>query len=796
MSKGIVLLAFGNPVYGLMAVNMAYSIRHFDKDVPIVLLHDDTGVSKIKSDLYLFTTRIKLEETDIKNPARTKTQIYKYLPFEHNLYLDVDGCALQSCMPVLEKCIAGDDYYSTYIVEKYTADAPDELPNMIWAFKSDIWNKYRLNDSSVLPATQSSIQYIRKCEQAEAFFNKLQENINNPIPTEDLRYQWGGSQPDELYLNITMAQMGICPHIGDKAMFFSGIGGNKALNEIEKEYNFLSIYGGKGFTKAVYIAFYDRVMANYYRSEGRTFARKSHYLYNGKHSDKRGIINKRNTKPQTAVNKNIVKPVQRQISLAITHYNRVDLLAKSFEKVINDERISEVVIVDDKSKPSEYTKLLQLCAGKEKIKLFVNEQNLGMSRNKAEAIKLCSNDWVIILDSDNIIDTNYIDKIYSIDKWQDRTIYAPEFAAPNFNYKEYGGLTFSRNNISELIDKPLVDCLFNTCNYFVNKHEYAAVFQPNETIKESDTIYFNYLWLKHGNEIFVVQGMEYQHLVHKNSGFMQNAEYNFKKADETKTLLRKLKPYKPKVKPTLMGRLGNQLFQIATAYAYAKDNNLELHIPNVSHDPKEWPTYFTFDTDDFQEERVYKEKHHNFMPIPKRENVRLEGYFQSEKYFKKYRNEILKLFGFNDIKVNEGVCAIHVRRGDYVGLQDYFPVLPLEYYLQAIVHHETQGRKYKYILFSDDIEWCKQNFIGEYYQFCEETDPLKSLRIMASCEHFIIANSSFSWWGAWASNNPNKKVIAPNYKQWFGKQNRHLNTMDVIPKEWMQLKYETLIQTI
>lgn len=87
---------------------------------------------------------------------------------------------------------------------------------------------------------------------------------------------------------------------------------------------------------------------------------------------------------------------------------------------------------------------------------------------------------------------------------------------------------------------PIGECLFNTCNYLVNRAEYLRVYQHNADMKATDTIHFNYLWLSAGNHFYVVPGMEYYHRVHDGSGFLQDCSYNMAKAKEIKELIKSL----------------------------------------------------------------------------------------------------------------------------------------------------------------------------------------------------------------------------------------------------------------
>ncbi len=130
----------------------------------------------------------------------------------------------------------------------------------------------------------------------------------------------------------------------------------------------------------------------------------------------------------------------------------------------------------------------------------------------------------------------------------------------------------------------------------------------------------------------------------------------------------------------------------------------------------------------------------------------------------------------------KNTCAIHVRRGDYVELANSHPVLSVSYYQEA---QEIVKAK-KYLIVSDDISWCKQHFQGSQYLFAENNPPHLDFALMSLCEAgVIIANSTFSWWGAWVNNCSGKIIVAP--KTWFGPGLNMHDTKDLIPEEWISI---------
>jgi hypothetical protein len=244
------------------------------------------------------------------------------------------------------------------------------------------------------------------------------------------------------------------------------------------------------------------------------------------------------------------------------------------------------------------------------------------------------------------------------------------------------------------------------------------------------------------------------------------------------------------------GNLGNQMFQYATLKGIAIKNGYDWSIPPKDKFGTTYPMrsniYDTFSLPNLKEKNInvsnnviLAEKYFHFDEdlfnnCPN--NVDLYGYYQSYKYFEHIKDELLQDFTFKvqDVLMDIPYVAIHVRRGDYLALSEYHPTCGLDYYVRAMEYFP----EHKFLLFSDDIEWCKQQEIFKECFFSDGANPGNDLFLMSIAEHNIIANSSFSWWGAWLNNNPNKIVICP--KEWFGEILSH-NTKDLIPEKWIQL---------
>lgn len=227
------------------------------------------------------------------------------------------------------------------------------------------------------------------------------------------------------------------------------------------------------------------------------------------------------------------------ITLAITNFNRYELLMDSFARVLYDPRISEVIISDDCSDYEILQKVLRAVEQMGKVKVYRNAQNLGMSRNKAKAISYATNEWVIILDSDNVIAPDYLDALQGLHTTSD-TIYLPEFAKPQFDFTKYSGLTIDASAASSAIKDNTFNMAMNCCNYYLHKDTYLANYNYDPQHIASDTIWFAYNWLKNGNRFCFVPGMQYLHRVHDGSGFLNNVDYNLRKAEEIRKLISQL----------------------------------------------------------------------------------------------------------------------------------------------------------------------------------------------------------------------------------------------------------------
>lgn len=212
----------------------------------------------------------------------------------------------------------------------------------------------------------------------------------------------------------------------------------------------------------------------------------------------------------------------RKISLCIPTWNRVDMTIEAFMEVYADPRISEIVISDDASDLDLFHQLRAIAEKFDKVRLFRNLTNQDCYRNKMTAISLAKNEWCILLDSDNIIDRSYIDKLYDFSYWDTIVIFTPSYAKPMFDFREFAGLMIYEENVSDYLDRPMFETMLNAANFFVHKDTYLRAFDNEVNPVTSDSIFIAHNHLKDGGIIHCVDGLEYEHRVHTGSHYQNN----------------------------------------------------------------------------------------------------------------------------------------------------------------------------------------------------------------------------------------------------------------------------------
>lgn len=287
----------------------------------------------------------------------------------------------------------------------------------------------------------------------------------------------------------------------------------------------------------------------------------------------------------------------------------------------------------------------------------------------------------------------------------------------------------------------------------------------------------------------------------------------------------------------ILGGLGNQMFQYALALAlknrypqekvlidirgfkgyplhngYELDKIFKLSIgkANMSHQASLFYPLYNYRmwqiANRFLPKRrtvVRESKDNKYSPeiLDRKSSTYYLGYWQTEKYFSDIRPQIIKAFQFPEINredknytilkeiENKNSISLHVRKGDYLKVENTQGICTLNYYRGAIDYAIKNLRPDIFIVFSDDIEWCRNNldeYFGEipsvYIDWNKDANSFRDMQLMSLCHHNIIANSSFSWWGAWLNQHKDKIVISPSC--WM----KGTGWEDTIPESWIKIK--------
>jgi len=264
------------------------------------------------------------------------------------------------------------------------------------------------------------------------------------------------------------------------------------------------------------------------------------------------------------------------------------------------------------------------------------------------------------------------------------------------------------------------------------------------------------------------------------------------------------------------GRLGNQLFQIAATISHAFKTETDFCFPAWKY-----AKYFKYNLPQdenikskFTADDVYPHQnfHYTPLPVPNDKQLDISGWFQSEKYFLPAKEQVLEQFLFSDEVMDkakhhistltptgqtENNIAIHVRRGDYLQKQAHHPTQSLNWYKMAVNRMERELKQpLNIVVFSDDINFIIDNFTEKNFPNANRItwitpgNEIIDLALMSLCNHHIICNSTYSWWGAYLAQNYNQQqsipqvVIAP--RRWFGDK-VNLITDDIYCPNWIKL---------
>jgi hypothetical protein len=243
------------------------------------------------------------------------------------------------------------------------------------------------------------------------------------------------------------------------------------------------------------------------------------------------------------------------------------------------------------------------------------------------------------------------------------------------------------------------------------------------------------------------------------------------------------------------GRLGNNLFQIATVVSLANQIGIDFILPELTHAghrgdiPVDLSMFaYPFNRGKNEIDHEYHESSFEYGYIEPKDKLNLGGFFQSWKYFENIKELLLNKYFIPSSNVLEGLSkyiisdnslGISVRRGDYLMLQDNHCVLDVTYY-QEVLDTYFQDNIDQIFVFSDDLDWCKSIF-GPEVNYVQDSIGVQ-LFLMTKMKHLILSNSTFAWWGGYLNQNSGI-IVAPN--PWFGPNNANINTYDLYYKNWV-----------
>lgn len=263
---------------------------------------------------------------------------------------------------------------------------------------------------------------------------------------------------------------------------------------------------------------------------------------------------------------------------------------------------------------------------------------------------------------------------------------------------------------------------------------------------------------------------------------------------------------------SFQGRLGNNLFQAAAAIGLSHNLNVDFILPETTYAGHRGIIPVDLSLFNYKFNRVaevnlhenYNEEFFHYVPLPEKDNLKINGFFVSEKYFLHIKDLIIDTYFapiesitsylqtkystiLNSQYEKLGIC---VRREDFLWLQHNHCVLGVDYYKSVLEKYFSNYIGY-FFIFSDDIPWCQTVFGNNKNIIYVKESVNNQFFLMTYMDYMIIPNSTFSWWGAYLNKNI-KKVVAPD--PWFGPNYQHNDIKDLFPPNWIIEKHEIKLQ--
>lgn len=509
-----------------------------------------------------------------------------------------------------------------------------------------------------------------------------------------------------------------------------------------------------------------------------------------------------------------------KLKIVVTTFNNENWVQTNIESILEQGyKNYDVLYIDDASTDDTKDIIKYLVEDNKKFNLIFHDKNMSKSYSFMEHVKsfILDNEILVFIDGDDWIPYNDVfEKIirYYINNkvW---VAYSKMVCYPTLQESPSHGKDHPENvhKYNLYRQYPYTASHIKTMKGFLFKN-----------IDKQDLIYNNE-WIRFGDDVAIMcSAMEQSpkerigvmdFIGYVYNGSKENSDrthQDFLKGREGENYIKSIRPYSvikdnsdKYVSPRMLGRLGNQMFQIATAYSFAIDNNCSMKVSTKNgvfqsltgeiSDPASYKDNI-FSKIQFIDMPlnfdVWKEPGFKYTPISYKfeNNLYLEGHFQSEKYFAHNKQKILDLFEpTQDVKdyilskyrelLNKNTVSLHIRRGDYLASQDHHPVCSLDYYNDCLNELSDVD---SILVFSDDKDYAKKTFTQKKVTIIQDEKDYIDLYLMSMCKHNIIANSSFSWWAAWLNKNKDKKVFAP--KNWFGPALVDNNIKDLIPSNF------------
>lgn len=501
LTRGVIFPVFGRRGYYFAAYNAAFSIKQHNPDIKIAIFHDGQIDKELSYGFMpgVFDYKIQIPDDVLwhggtMDPGYIKIKTIEFSPFDVTIQFDCEIQAFQDLNVIFDELEKDGGYFYSHVIGDHTIQQGNEIPSMYWAFANDIWNHFKLSQDAVLPSTNSSFQYWKKSPDADALHAQILRNYDYPIPVDRLRNVWGGTQPDELYLNVALAQKGIT---GKTPRVYLWMGNNSTdvrQDDVQKEYPIMCFFGTRAQTRPFFINWYDDNLIRWHSAKGLPHHLKYAYITDDKHA-----------------NNNLIKPKKEQVYvddvliemkhdekcfLYLSFYipeesrRREEILKALYENYLCDEIQKIFLITEQNLEAFEFPERINTVLNSDKVTIIHNQKRpTYLDCIKFANMVTSDNTITMIANADIYFDNrnvrmmkelNYIDTAYALSRWDLDSNGTPR----HFNY-EWSQDTWLFKGVIPEMD---VDFIFGVpaCDNrfaFEMKKNYRRVANPSYTIK-------------------------------------------------------------------------------------------------------------------------------------------------------------------------------------------------------------------------------------------------------------------------------------------------------------------------